>query len=127
MFIDIKHMDSATHRAATGVGNELILRNMEAAASTAWDGRLIIRVPVVPEYNDTAENLKATAAFVAGLGLREVNLLPFHRLGKSKYDQLGLTYEHADQQSPSGEAMRSHRRLFKRAGLHCYVGSETPF
>ena len=127
MFIDIKHMDSAAHRALTGAGNELILQNIEAVASTGWDGRLIIRVPVVPGYNDTVENLQATAAFIARLKLKEVHLLPFHRLGNSKYDQLGLNYEYADMPSPSRDALWSHQRIFESAGLHCYVGSETPF
>lgn len=127
MFIDIKHMDSAAHRAETGAGNELILQNIEAAASTGWDGRLIIRVPIVPGYNDTVENLRATAAFMVKLNLKEVNLLPFHRLGHSKYEQLGLKYKYAQVPSPSREAMWSHQRIFDAAGLRCYVGSETPF
>ena len=92
LFIDLKHIDAAAHRAGTGVSNELILRNISAVAAAGWDGRLVIRVPVVPGFNDTAENLRATAEFVAGLHsskedilLSEVNLLPFHRLGQSKY------------------------------------------
>jgi pyruvate formate lyase activating enzyme len=127
MFIDIKHMDSAAHRAVTGAGNELILRNIEVAASTAWDGRLIIRVPIVPGYNDTVENLQATAAFMERLKLKEIHLLPFHRLGHSKYEQLSLKYEYEDVASPSGDALRSHGDIFETAGLKCYVGSGIPF
>jgi pyruvate formate lyase activating enzyme len=127
MFIDIKHMDSAAHRTETGAGNELILQNIEVAASTAWDGRLIIRVPIVPGYNDTVENLRATAAFMLKLNLKEINLLPFHRLGHSKYEQLGLDYEYAHVPRPSREALWSHQRIFETAGLQCYIGSETPF
>ena len=69
MFIDIKHMDSVAHLSGTGAGNELIQRNVEAVASNGWDGRLIIRVPIVPGYNDTVQNLKAIAAFMAKLEL----------------------------------------------------------
>jgi pyruvate formate lyase activating enzyme len=127
MFIDIKHMDSAAHHSGTGAGNELILQNIEAAAATRWDGRLIIRVPIVPGYNDTVDNLRATAGFVAKLKLKEVNLLPFHRLGHSKYEQLGLNYPYAQVPAPSREAMRSYQRLFEGVGLQCYVGPETPF
>jgi pyruvate formate lyase activating enzyme len=127
MFIDIKHMDSAAHRGETGAGNELILHNVEAVACAGWDGRLVIRVPIVPGYNDTVENLQATGAFLAKLNLKEVNLLPFHRLGRSKYEQLGLNYEYAQVESPPREVMRSHQRIFEAAGLQCYVGSETPF
>ena len=91
------------------------------------DGRLIIRVPIVPGYNDTVENLRATAAFMARLKLKEVNLLPFHRLGHSKYEQLGLNYEYAQVPTPSREVMWSYQRIFETAGLQCYIGSETPF
>jgi pyruvate formate lyase activating enzyme len=127
MFIDIKNMDSAAHRAETGVGNELILQNIEAVASAGSDSRLIIRVPIVPGYNDTIENLWATAAFMVKCNLKEVNLLPFHRLGQSKYEQLDLNYEYAQVPSPSREVMQSHQRIFEAVGLRCYVGSETPF
>jgi pyruvate formate lyase activating enzyme len=126
MFIDIKHMDSAAHRSGTGVGNELILQNIEAAASAKWDGRLIIRVPIVPGYNDTVENLQATGAFMARLGLKEINLLPLHRLGHSKYEQLGMNYEYAQVPTPSREVLRSYQPIFETAGLQCYVGSEIP-
>ena len=126
VFIDIKHMDSAAHRSETGAGNEIILQNIEAAASSGWDGRLIIRIPIVPGFNDTIENLEASAAFVARLKLKEVNLLPFHRLGHSKYEQLGLNYEWAQVPTPSGDLMWSYRRVFEAAALQCYIGSELP-
>jgi hypothetical protein len=64
---------------------------------------------------------------MARLKLKEVNLLPFHRLAHSKYEQLGLNYPHAQVPTPSGEKMSSYQRIFESAGLQCYVGSETPF
>jgi pyruvate formate lyase activating enzyme len=127
LFIDLKHMDSAAHRAETGAGNELILRNIEAVTSAGWDGRLVIRVPIVPGYNDTVENLQATAGFVHRLHRPEVNILPFHRLGNSKYEQLGLEYKYAHVAPPSKETMLAVQRIFEAAGLRCYVDFETPF
>jgi pyruvate formate lyase activating enzyme len=127
LFADIKHMDSAEHSRGTGAGNELILDNIRAVASAGWDGRLIIRVPLVPGFNDAAENLLAIAEFVAGLSLREVNLLPFHRLGASKYEQLGLAYAFAEVAAPTAESVHAARGIFEAAGLQCYVGSDTPF
>jgi pyruvate formate lyase activating enzyme len=127
LFVDLKHMDSAAHRAGTGIGNELILRNVAMLAAAEWPGRLIVRVPVVPGFNDTAENLRATAVFVRQLGLGEVNLLPFHRLGASKYEQLGLAYPYAHTTAASAEDLQPLQRIFAAAGLRCYVGHETPF
>jgi pyruvate formate lyase activating enzyme len=128
LLVDIKHMDPAAHREETGACNERILKNVEALASAGWGGRLIVRVPIIPGYNDTAENLDATAGFVRGLGLQEVNLLPFHRLATSKYEQLGLNYGRYTQlATPSQESLGAHQQVFLEAGLACYVGSETPF
>jgi glycyl-radical enzyme activating protein len=127
LIIDIKHMNTAVHRKHTGTGNELILNNVQAIASSDWDGRLIIRVPIVPDCNDDIENLEATAAFVRGLHLKEVNLLPFHRLGSTKYEQLGLIHRCSEVVPPSTEEMIACRRIFTSAGLHCYIDSETPF
>ena len=128
LLVDIKHMNPAAHRAETGVGNERILKNIEALASAGWGGRLIVRVPIIPDYNDAAENLRATAGFVRELSLKEVNLLPFHRLGTGKYEQLGLDYgRYAHLAPPSRGTLRSHQQIFLAAGLACYVGSETPF
>ena len=127
LFVDLKQMDAEAHRAGTGAGNELILRNLTTVATAAWPGRLIVRAPVVPGFNDTAENLEATAAFVAELGLAEVNLLPFHRLGASKYEQLGLAYPYAHVPALSGKDLQIPAEIFAAAGLRCYVGDTTPF
>ncbi len=127
LFVDLKHMDGAAHRRGTGVGNELILANLVSLAQSPRETRVVVRIPIVPGFNDSPENLRATARFLAELELTEVNLLPFHRMAESKYAQLGLEYAHAQTQPPTGGQMADHRRLFSDAGLRCYVGAETPF
>lgn len=127
LFIDLKHMDSEAHQVETGASNELILHNIEAVARADWDGRLVIRIPVVPGFNDTEENFQASGRFLKKLRPLEVNLLPFHRLGGSKYEQLGLDYKYSQVPSPSEETMLAAKRIFEAAGLQCYVDSDTPF
>jgi pyruvate formate lyase activating enzyme len=127
LFVDLKHVDSALHRQETGEGNELILHNIAQVASSGWDGRLVVRLPVIPGFNDTPDNLHATAAFMHSLGLGEINQLPFHRLGNSKYEQLGLEYRFARTESPTREAMLTHKRMLEENGLRCYLDFETPF
>jgi pyruvate-formate lyase-activating enzyme len=61
------------------------------------------------------------------LGLKELNLLPFHRLGNSKYEQLGMVYEYSQVESPSRESMLKHQSFYENAGLYCYLDFETPF
>lgn len=127
VFTDIKHMDSEKHKQLTGVGNELILNNIEALAKEDWDGVIMPRVPVVPDKNDSDKNIAETAAFIRDIGLDALNLLPFHRLGESKYRQLGRTYALAEQQSPSDERMQELKKIAEGFGLYCFVGWETPF
>ncbi|MFV0348942.1 MAG: glycyl-radical enzyme activating protein [Halodesulfovibrio sp.] len=127
VFTDIKHMDSARHKELTGVDNQLILKNIALLAKQDWNGVIMPRVPIIPGKNDSDQNLKATADFIHGIGLDAMHLLPFHRLGESKYTQLGRSYAMADQPSPSDEHMQHLKRVVESRGLLCFVGSDTPF
>jgi pyruvate formate lyase activating enzyme len=127
IFTDIKHMDSEKHLEITGVRNELILQNIRELAKADWDGVVIPRIPVIPGVNDSEDNIAATAAFIKDSGLDVVNLLPFHRLGESKWRQLGKTYAFAEQESPSDEVMKKLQKVAQDQGIYCFVGWETPF
>jgi pyruvate formate lyase activating enzyme len=120
-YIDIKHMDREKHRLATGVTNDLILQNIRALTGSGWPGRLVIRLCIIPGYNDTYDNLRATARFMKGAGLWEINLLPFHRLGESKYRQLGMQYKFAEAEPPTREFMETCRLVIENEGLACSV------
>lgn len=127
VFTDIKHMDSEAHRELTGVGNELILKNIGALAKKDWDGVIVPRIPVIPGKNDSEENIRSTAAFIREAGLDVVNLLPFHRLGESKYRQVGQVYKLAEMESPGDDDMKRLQKIAQDEGIYCFVGWETPF
>jgi pyruvate formate lyase activating enzyme len=127
LFVDLKHMSSDAHRVGTGVGNERILSNLERLSRSRGDAHLVVRIPIIPGFNDSAENLHASAHFLLALDVSGVNLLPFHRMAESKYEQLGLVYAHAETQPPTAAQMIRHRRIFSDMGLRCHVGSETPY
>jgi len=127
LFIDIKHMNPQAHRDKTGVDNGLILKNIQMVASSGWNGRCVIRETIIPGYNDTEDNQRKMAEFMKHLGLMELNLLPFHRLGISKYEQLGMVYEYSQVESLSKESLLKYQSFFNKTGLHCYVDFETPF
>ena len=126
-FVDIKHMDPRRHLAGTGVDNALILENIRWLAKSGWDGRLLLRMPLIPGFNDSLENARQTAAFMKTCGIGEINLLPFHRLGASKYRQLGVEYLFEDQPAAKPEALRPFAAVYESQGIRCYLGSETPF
>ena len=127
LFVDIKHMDSARHLQGTGMPNDLILDNIRWLTHTGWPGRLVIRMPVVPGFNDDVANAQATAVFLAEIGHSEINLLPFHRLGVSKYEQLGMNYEYAEQGIPEQGCLESLAFVYRGHGITCQVGGNTPF
>ncbi len=128
VFTDIKHMNSEKHKKLTGRGNELILKNIKTLAEKEdWDGFIVPRIPIIPGVNDSEKNIRETAQFVAEIGLEVINILPFHRLGESKYRQLGKIYKFADQKPPLESHMISIKKKIEEAGLVCFVGYETPF
>jgi len=89
--LDIKHRNPDKHREFTGKSNELILENARRLALDAKE--LIIRVPVIPTFNNTIEEIRAIAEFAASLpNVSQLHLLPYHRLGQDKYDGLGRNY-----------------------------------
>ena len=119
--MDIKHTNSQKHKEFTGQANELILENAAKIAKNAK--KLIIRVPVIPTFNDTEEEIAAIARFVAGLDrVKEIHLLPYHRLGKDKYDGLGREYLMGDLPSPTDEKMQQLKAAAESCGLICKIG-----
>ncbi len=121
--MDIKHMDPAKHELYTGRRNKLALEN---ARRVAEDGRctLVIRVPVIPGFNDTEEEIAAIAAFTETLpGVKKLHLLPYHRLGQGKYEGLGRPYLMGDVLPPTKEKMEQLLRCAQQqTKAHCVIG-----
>jgi pyruvate formate lyase activating enzyme len=111
-FIDVKHMDSIRHKEQTGVGNELILNNINALVKCGWPGRLILRMPVIEGFNDDRENINATGDFMDAMGLHEIDILPFHCLGDSKWEQLGKKYAYKEYRATPQEKMVEIQNIF---------------
>jgi len=120
-------MDSGKHKEGTGVPNELILDNIRWIRRTNWPGRMVVRMPVVPGFNDTVANAEATAEFLREIGLSEINLLPFHRLGASKYEQLGMTYQYVEQATVAQESLETLAMVYREKAITCHSGADTPF
>ena len=119
--MDIKHTNSVKHKEFTTRPNELILENARKIAEKAK--RLIIRVPVIPGFNDTVEEIGEIAKFTASLpNVNEIHLLPYHRMGKDKYDGLGRPYLMGDVTSPTADKMQELLAVCKSYGLTTHLG-----
>lgn len=90
VLMDNKHMNPEKHRKLTGVDNSLILENTVKIASQGIP--MIIRVPLIPGFNNSDENIDELGRFMKKCGLTSVDLLPFHQLALGKYQALGLNY-----------------------------------
>lgn len=121
VLMDIKHVDSQKHQEFTTRPNDRILQNARLIAEKAK--RLIIRVPVIPTFNDTEEEIGAIAAFAASLpNVNEIHLLPYHRMGADKYTGLGREYTMAHITPPTAEHMELLRRKAECYGLKALIG-----
>lgn len=119
--LDIKHMNPEKHKEFTGANNELILENAKKIAQSGVE--LIVRTPVVPGFNDTAEEIKAISKFASTLpGVKEHHLLPYHRLGQDKYAGLNRNYTFKGIEPPSNEKMQYLLSVAEMSGLKCQIG-----
>lgn len=118
--LDIKHINSAKHKEFTTQPNELILQNAPKIAART---QVIVRVPVIPTFNDSVEEIRDIAVFASGLpNVTEINLLPYHRLGQDKYDGLGREYTLKNIVPPTMEHMEMLKKVAESTGLKCQIG-----
>lgn len=111
---DVKCADPDLHRAVTGRDNRLILDNLSRLS--LHGARLWIRIPVIPGINDSDAEMRAIAQIVNPLaGVQKVTLMPYHTLGKSKYETLGMTAGYDAPGAVSAERLRQLQELFPRA------------
>jgi pyruvate formate lyase activating enzyme len=113
---DFKFADTEEHRKYTGVSNELIRANLARLDDMGIP--VEIRIPVIPGVNDSAQNLEESARFLSQRKcVTRVTLLPYHRLGESKYLQVGRTYRLDGLRSPTRERMEEIAADMSRLGL----------
>lgn len=119
---DLKLMDSTRHKQWTGVGNELILHNLQALAKTG--AAIQIRLPLIGGVNADAENIAATAAFVTALpgAKKSINLLPYHNIASGKDQKLGQRRDLSGMREPDPAEMAAVIARFADFDLLATVG-----
>lgn len=91
VLLDLKHMDPAAHTALTTQDNAHVLAFARHLSERGV--KMHVRHVLVPGITDSEENLKALAAFVTTLKTVElIDVLPYHTLGRTKYEALGIPY-----------------------------------
>jgi len=120
---DFKHMNPDLHKKYTDVSNEIILDNAKKIHQEL-NLPMLARVPILPGNNDSAENLKRTAEFISGnLGNGiTVHLLPYHRLGETKYERMEEPEKIISVQPPSDEYIENVKAIFHSFDLTVNIG-----
>lgn len=114
--VDIKMMDDAAHRAWTNASNGHILDNLRRL--DALNKELVIRTPVVVGVNDRPEQIGAIADFLATLRrVRQYELLPYHPLGRGKYEALGLAGPPPEFHTPTAAQLETLAAVAARANF----------
>jgi len=116
VLLDIKSWDEERHRRLTGADIGPVLafaRRLAARKRPVW-----LRYVLVPGLTDHADDVERLAAFAGSLGnVERVDVLPFHQMGKHKWQQLGMQYELGDLEPPPHEVVERVCSQFRAAGL----------
>ena len=121
VLMDIKHTDPVKHKEFTTRDNGLILENAKHIARESKS--LIIRTPVIPTFNDSIQEIQSIAEFARTLdGVKEMHLLPYHRIGSDKYAGRGRTYTMAHISPPPKEQMQELLEVVNATGLIGKIG-----
>ncbi len=126
VFFDLKHFDSQKHLSGTDANNALIIENAKRLA-LEFRGRLIFRLPLIPKFNDSPENIKSIISFLKEIGQNEINILPLHHLGREKYNALDKEYMGLNYPTPTNNDLLKIKKIFSDNGINCHIGSDTPF
>lgn len=112
---DIKHYDAEKHRRFTGLTNEGILQNLRQVISEKKE--LLVRIPVIPGVNNSLEDAQGFCDLLLPLGVRRVELLPFHQFGEKKYWLLNRKYAFSGVPALKDEQLSAYRKIFADNGL----------
>lgn len=119
-FVDYKHPDADALRRATGAELSAIEKNICRLAAEGAD--VTLRTPVIPGFNDDMAVLERCFAFARSVGRGEYVLLPYHSLGRGKYDKLDLPYPMGDVPAMSPGELENAARRGREMGLSVRIG-----
>jgi pyruvate formate lyase activating enzyme len=120
---DLKHPDNKKHTLYTGVSNKLIISNFKYLLDNRKD--IMVRIPVIPGFNDDRQSLAEFRELLsksAGKNLKKICLLPYHRIGASKYKKFNIPYRMDNVKPPSRERMNDLKAYFSETGIKVKIG-----
>lgn len=116
---DCKNWDEEVHQIKTGVLNRIILENLRDVVKNAKD--YLIRIPVIPDFNYSKEDAYEFAKLFKDLGVKKVQLLPFHQFGKGKYENYGIKYDYSDKKALVDDDLTDMVKILEGSGIKAWV------
>ena len=107
---DIKCISNDLHKEGTGVSNRLIKENLRKLSEA--QAEIIVRVPVIPEFNCQNCEMERMAKFIKNLAIEKVELLPYHAMGEHKWAGAGMCLTQFS--VPKQEEMVKYQLMFKQ-------------
>jgi pyruvate formate lyase activating enzyme len=120
---DIKHLDNDKHKEYTGTSNDVILNNFRLIAASGRE--FIVRIPVVPGFNDDDDHLSGLKEYILNEkneNLKMISLLPYHKIGSSKYKRFNIPYMMENVEQPSALRMKELKEFFSDIGVRVKIG-----
>ena len=111
LLYDVKSMDPEKHRVFTGISNELILENLQRVRKAFPDLPVWVRTPVVPGFNDDPKDIRQILEHIHDMPNTYFEALDYHRMGKPKYEYLGLEFPMGDQKLDEEKIQRIHQMI----------------
>ncbi len=122
VLLDIKSLDDKLCFSLTGMGNANTLATLSYLQKIKK--RVWLRHVLVPSWTLEEKKLEALASFLTSFScIEQVELLPYHRMGQYKWEQLHLTYSLSDVQEPTKDELSMARSIFEKQGLHVLMTS----
>ena len=119
LIMDIKHHSEDAHKAKTGVSLEPILKNLDQAINSQKE--MLLRIPIIPAYNNSLEDAEAFGQLLLCHQVKEVELLPFHQFGKSKYKYLKRAYEYEGVPQLTSKDLLPYAAIIEKFGITCSI------
>lgn len=120
---DIKHLDNLKHMEYTGVPNDVILSNFRLIVESGSE--IIVRIPVVPGFNDDDDHMARLKHYILSgrnENLKMISLLPYHKIGSSKYKRFKMTDKMIKAEQPSSQRMKELKEYFSGYGIKVKIG-----
>lgn len=120
---DIKMINTEKHLLFIGNGLDVILENL--IKLNEINAKLNIRIPIIGKVNDELSEMEKVSDLLVDhkIKVKQINLLPYHNTGSTKYERLGITYEDEIMSVPSDETMENIKKIFQQSGFNeIYIG-----